>query len=127
MPAKKKLKVYVAGPYSEGDTMDHIRKAMAVGMELLSVHFTPFIPHLSGFWHLVHPLPYDEWLKYDMEWLIECDCVLRLDGHSPGADKETRFAIKHNIPVFHSIAQIIEWRSLSAYNRITMEDSTCEQ
>ena len=51
---------------------------------------------------------YDFWLAYDMEWLKVCDCVLRLDGESPGADKEDELAKKLGIPVYYSIGELMK-------------------
>jgi hypothetical protein len=36
--------------------------------------------------------------------------VLRLPGYSVGADAELEHAMKHGVPVFHGIDQLIQWR-----------------
>jgi len=41
-----------------------------------------------------------------MEWITVCDCVLRLEGESPGADAEVVLAKKKGIPVFYSIDEL---------------------
>ena len=36
----------------------------------------------------------------DFVWLRQCHAMIRLEGRSPGADREEEFAIAHGIPVF---------------------------
>jgi hypothetical protein len=43
-----------------------------------------------------------------MEWLKSCDCVLRMSGDSPGADKEVMLAEVLAIPVYYSIEELLE-------------------
>ena len=102
------VKVYVAGPYSEGDTVLNIRAAIAAANELLGLGYTPFVPHLSGFWHLVFPHPYEAWLQLDLEWLAVCDAVLCLPGRSSGADNEVARARRLGIPVFSTVLELNE-------------------
>ena len=52
----------------------------------------PFIPHLTHFWHLQHPRDWEEWLVYDSYWLAHCDCLVRIEGESRGADAECTLA-----------------------------------
>ena len=100
------MKVYVAGPYTKPDPCINTYEAVKVGDELVALGHTPYIPHLSHFWHTMSPKAYDWWLKYDLEWLDVCDIVLRLPGKSPGADKEVEFAETHGIPVVHSVRDV---------------------
>jgi hypothetical protein len=93
--------IYVAGPFS-GEQMQNIRVAMLQGAHLLEHGLVPFVPHLSGFWDVVCPLPYDKWLEYDLAWLERCDALYRLQGASPGADREVARAEKLGIPVFYA-------------------------
>ena len=86
------MKVYVAGPYTQGHMCQNIRNALDVAEKLVAKGLTPFIPHLSHFWHLVHPHEREFWLKYDKEWLRTCDAFIRLPGFSPGADEEEALA-----------------------------------
>jgi len=101
-----KQKVYIAGPYTHGDVMLNIKCAVEIGNKLFEYGFIPFIPHLTGFWHLIFPHPYEKWMMYDEEWLKSCDALLRIDGESAGADKEVRLAEELNIPVFYDTAEL---------------------
>lgn len=94
------MKVYVAGPYTRGDVAENVHRAMEVGDFLLTLGMTPYVPHLTHFWHLMFPRRYEEWMELDMEWLKECDAVVRLEGASEGADREVSAARGRGIPVY---------------------------
>lgn len=100
------MRIYIAGPYSKGDVAQNVRNAMFAANYLAHIGHTPFIPHLSHFWHLAFPHPYEFWLKQDMVWLLQCDAILRLEGESNGADKEVAEAEKHGITVYRSVFDI---------------------
>jgi hypothetical protein len=102
-------KVYVAGPYTKGDVAVNVRKAITAGEVLAQEGFIPFIPHLTHFWHLIHPHDVEYWYQYDMHWLECCDCLLRLDGDSKGADEEMRRMIELGRPCFLDIDSLVEW------------------
>jgi hypothetical protein len=93
---KRKIRIYVAGPYSTGDPVTNTKRAIDAGNVLLDAGFIPFIPHLTMFWHLMHPHEYETWLAYDFEWLDTCDAFLRLPGESSGADREQQRFIARN-------------------------------
>lgn len=41
-----------------------------------------------------------------LQWVESCDCLLRLDGESKGADIEVSRAKELKIPVFYSIDEL---------------------
>ena len=100
--------VYIAGPYTKGDVAQNVHNAIKVADQLVELGHIPYIPHLTHFWHLISPRPWWFWLDYDLQWLEKCDCVLRLDGESVGADKEELAAHKLGKLVYYSIADIGE-------------------
>ena len=102
------MKVYIAGPYTKGDTAINVREAILAGDQIYSMGFIPFIPHLTHFWHIVCPRPYEQWLKLDIEWLLVCDAVLRLPGDSSGADAEVLLATNSGIPVYFGMEEFIK-------------------
>lgn len=104
----KNKTVYVAGPYTKPDPCANTHRAAAIAGELIEHGFIPFIPHLTHFWHTMHPRPYEFWLDYEMVWLRKCDCVLRFDGESSGADKEVIEAERLGIPVYFSVESLVE-------------------
>ena len=95
-----KVRVYVASPYTIGDTAVNVRKQIDIGNELIENGFVPFLPLLSHFQHMIHYQPYEVWMNQDMTWVASCDCLLRLPGESKGADREVERANEVGIPVF---------------------------
>jgi hypothetical protein len=100
------IKIYLASPYTNGDTAINIRTQIEVANKLIDLGFCPFLPLLSHFQHMIFPRVYEDWLKLDLEWLEQCDCILRLEGESKGADLEVLYAKEKNIPVFYSIEEV---------------------
>ena len=94
------IKVYIAGPYTKGDVALNVRAALQVADYLANKPgVIPYVPHLTHFWHLTFPRPYQFWLDYDMVWLKECDVLVRIAGESSGADKEVEAAKDWDVPV----------------------------
>lgn len=106
MDTKEKKYVYIAGPYTQGDLVSNIRNAVEAAERLTMNGFIPFIPHLTMLWDLISKNDYAFWIEYDNNWLLKCDYLVRLDGESPGADKEIALAHEHNIPVYYSIRDL---------------------
>jgi hypothetical protein len=104
------LHVYVAGPLTKGDWNGNIRAACQMADALFDHGFMPFVPHLTSTWDLISHRDYEDWMKLDFAWLQKCDAVFRLQGESPGADREVALAKELDIPVFTSVAAILEWR-----------------
>ena len=101
-------KVFVAGPYTKGDVAVNVRNALDVANKLADLGLWPFVPHLTHFWHLVHPRPYEFWCNLDNVFLRGCDVVLRIPGESTGADKETALATSLGIPVVSTVEEVVE-------------------
>ncbi len=100
------MKIYVAGPYTNGDVAQNVRTAIEYGNNLRALGHTPFIPHLTHFWHLVFPHKYQYWMDYDIEWLLQCDALFRVAGKSDGADLEEEIAKKYDMPIYTSYLEI---------------------
>ena len=100
------MRVYVAGPYSHPDPCENTYRAVQMGNLLVGMGHTPYIPHLTHFWHTMTPKPRNFWYAYDLEWMKQCDWVLRFPGKSSGADNEVREALAANMPVFFDVADI---------------------
>ena len=104
-----KKKVYIASPYTKGDTAFNVKVQMDMYSELLDLGFIPFAPLHSHFLHMFHPKSYDAWMEVDYEWINVCDCILRLPGESHGADLEVLHAHNIGIPVFYSIHDLLSY------------------
>lgn len=103
-----KLLVYVAGPYSHPDPVENTHAACTVGTELFDTGvILPIVPHLSMLFHAIAPRQYEDWLELDLEIVRRCDAVFRMEGESPGADREVAYAKKHRIPVFETRYELI--------------------
>lgn len=100
---KSVVKVYIASPYTKGDVAVNVKRQLDYYDELVNYGFYPFAPLYSYFQHMVHPRPYQDWINIDKVWVLACDCVLRLDGESSGADGEVELAKENGIPVFYDI------------------------
>ena len=100
------IKVYIASPYTLGDVAVNVKIQIDAANKLMNKGFAPFAPLYSHFQHMVHPRPYQDWINIDLEWLKVCDCVLRLDGESSGADGEVNLAKELNIPVYYSLDEL---------------------
>lgn len=94
------LRVYIAGPYTNGDPALNVRRAITAAEEVVAAGHVPFVPHLDHLWHLVNPHDYEYWLRLDLAWLEACDCVIRLDGDSPGADLELQAATQKGKAIY---------------------------
>jgi len=101
-------RVYIAGRYSGGDVARNVRVAMKAADLLIQMGFAPYVPHLSHFLHMMAPHDYEVWMAIGLAWLRQCDAVLRLPGESPGADREVEVARILEIPVFHSVEELVE-------------------
>jgi len=86
--------IYVAGPYTSGDTALHCARACKVGEGLYERGFLPHIPHLTHLWHLTSPHDVEYWYELDNHYLPRCDAMVRLKGASKGADAEEALAVK---------------------------------
>ena len=98
--------VYIASPYTLGDVAANVRRSMEYTHQLMDLGYAPFCPLLTHFMHIYTPRPYEDWMKLDTEWLLRCDCVLRLDGKSAGAEREIAIAKAEGIPVVYSIDEL---------------------
>jgi hypothetical protein len=101
--------IYIAGPYSSGDLVLNVRKAIAKAEELRKMGFVPFVPHLTMLWDLVCPHDVEYWYALDNEWLLRCDAVFRLKGWSKGADDEVVLANSFGIPVFYTDVALMKY------------------
>jgi len=98
------MRIYIASAYTKGDVAINVRNVILVADELVKRGHTPFIPHLTHFWHLLSPKEVEFWYEYDNSFLdYWAEGVLRLDNESSGADKEVIRAKKRGIPVYFDI------------------------
>ena len=99
--------VYIASPYTVGDVAANVKLQMDTADDLMNYGFAPFVPLYSHFQHMVHPRPYQHWIQIDLVWVRRCDCLLRVGGESVGADGEVEEALKHGIPVYYDLKDLL--------------------
>ena len=101
------MRIYIAGPYTNGDVAVNVRRAIDAADQLIKIGHIPYIPHLTHFWHLISPKEYKFWLWYDKSFLTHwADAVVRLEGDSHGADGEVELAKRLGITIYYSIFDI---------------------
>ncbi len=104
----KQLRIYIAGPYTKGDTAVNVRNAIFAQeyIEATLGHMA-YNPMLSHFQHLM--IPHEDveyWYEKDIRWLLQCNALLRLPGESVGADREVEIARELGLTVFTSVFDI---------------------
>lgn len=105
----KNVKVYIASPYTKGDCAKNVRVQIDCWDELTNLGFYPFAPLYSHFQHMVHPRPFEDWIRTDKVWVETCDCLLRLPGVSTGGDIEVEHARSFGKPVFYSVQDLVNF------------------
>jgi len=101
------MRIYIAGPYTKGDAAINVRNAVWAGNYVAHLGHVPFIPHLTHFWHMM--IPHEDinfWYQQDLEWLKQCQALLRIEGESAGADNEVLVARELGMPVYTSVFDI---------------------
>ena len=101
-----KARVYVAGQYTQGDTVSNVAIAIDIADKLVDKGYAPYVPHLNMFWHFQNWHKYEYWLALDEEWLAQCDAVYRILGESPGADREVVLAARLGIHVVYNFNEL---------------------
>lgn len=114
------IKVYVAGAISSSNTeqsLVNLRKGIVLGAELLSLGYSPYVPHLDYQFNLVQGdfhIDVEKYYEHDIEWLKLCDCMVVIDGWqaSKGVNAEIRFARENNTPVYFCKEQLYKHEPL---------------
>jgi len=102
-----KPKIYIASPYTKGDTAVNVKVSMDMFSLLVDMGFAPFCPLTTHFLHMMNPKEYQVWIDYDFEWVTVCNVLFRVPGDSSGADMEADVAKDCYIPVVHDILELI--------------------
>ena len=100
--------VYIASPYTVGDTAANVALQIEAAHRLMDMGLCPIAPLLSHFLHIHKQRPYQDWIRIDDELVLRSDIVLRLGGESPGANREVQLARANGILVAYSWEQLDE-------------------
>ena len=116
------MRIYIAGPYTVGDTAHNIETARECLVKLIEQGHTPFCPHtmLAGLENNIR-LGYDDFMRVDLEWLDVCDAICLLPGwrESPGSIIEHGFAFGAHMIIY-------EWRDGQLVGRLHIEEEEDE-
>ncbi len=109
----RRLRVYIAGPISQGDLRANIAQATEAGRKLIEAGFAPLVPHLTCYMGGPTPdigaggIDPSVWYEVDLPWVAVADAVLRLPGESVGAEKECALARAMGIPVYSDASVLL--------------------
>lgn len=101
--------VYVAGPIASHPQHETNRALMLCREFIKTGVILPFSPHTSVLWDIVTPMHYEQWMEYDLDVIRHMDALYRIDGESPGSDREVAFAQELGIPVFTQPDDLVKW------------------
>jgi len=102
-------RIYISGPLtSSGNVMENLDRAMYAARALIDAGFAPFCPHLTYHVDPGGEYPHDLWMAIELPWVSVADALLRLPGESLGADLEVSRAEEAGIPVFTTVAGLVD-------------------
>lgn len=104
--------VYIAGKFRGANSWEmeqNIRKAEALSLEVWRAGMVALCPHCNTRF-FQGAAPDEVWLKGDLELLRRSDVLLTVDNweDSVGATAEVAFAQRLNIPVVHSMEELLQ-------------------
>ncbi len=113
MTSPRRLKIYVAGPYSDDNPeiqSQNVESAIEVGVEIWKRGHYPYVPHLTHFVDLYArekgiPMGWKEYIEWDRPWLKHCDALYYI-GSSKGADLELFAAKALGLTIYEKINEI---------------------
>ena len=107
LPTKKNERpfVFVTGPYSaptKEEVNRNIQKAINIGHILFEKGYYPIVPHVlvKEYYNpgdVTGIFGYESLMQYTLSIVAKCDILLLID-HSPGADREWKFAESLGMP-----------------------------
>lgn len=113
---KKRIKVYVAGPYS-GDNVLSVLQNIGYGQkvcaDLFKMGFAPFCPWHDKSFVMDNPdmlFDINDFYEYSIAWLKVSDIILVIDGweDSKGTKAKIKLADELEIPVCYSIDELVK-------------------
>ena len=106
--------VYIASTYTKpiGKQLENVSKSIDAWEEIVKIGLTPFAPLLTHYIEEKYHHEPDFWYDYDNVILDRCDCVLRLNGESWGADEEVKRAESNGFPVFYTIDELKDYYNI---------------
>jgi hypothetical protein len=117
MSTKRKC-IYVAGAISAssaGKFLNNIRKGIQLSKDVFLAGYAPFCPFIDFHYNLVmtdaevKSITTEDYYDYSIAWLEKTDAVLLVPGwgESVGTLKEIARAQELNIPIYHTMAELL--------------------
>lgn len=111
----KRIKVYIASPYTNADKLSMVRLQIDAWHILRDLGYIPIAPLLSHYINEVKERTHAEWIDYDFELIKMCNIVIRLKPKdslgveiaSTGADAEEAEAKRLGLP-FHAFNDLAD-------------------
>lgn len=116
----KKLKIYVAGPYSPKDCSLHdasriaqknVDTAIKIANELMAKGHYVFVPHLTHYLHIHESCKVNDvhfWYELDNTFLKEWANAFYYISPSFGADQELKIAEEKGLIIFKKLEEVLE-------------------
>lgn len=130
-PEWRKVRIFIGGPITPtgrvnpstnekqnqvAEFLDNVRQGITTAAELIHHGFAPYCPFVDFMYWFARnpetPLPTGNTMQTcDLSWLVAADALLLLPGWetSSGVKGELARANELGIPVFYSIAELIEY------------------
>ena len=115
--------MYVAGPIT-GDPWGCVRKALVVEAWLDEQGIDCYLPQLSILGEIVRHRAYEDYMRHGFNMLDRCDGLYRMEGASPGADREVEYAMQIGLPVamWETNDDLLRWiRAVFAQHNYRLE------
>lgn len=114
----KRKCIYVAGAInapSAGKYLNNLRKGIQLSKDVFLAGYAPFCPFIDFHYNLVMSdaevkmIKTDDFYEYSLAWLEKADAVLLVPGwgESVGTKKEIARAQELNIPIYHTMADLL--------------------
>ena len=99
------MRVFIAGPYGDHNTPEtiaaNVARADAVARDLMAAGHQVYVPHkMSWGWERDSRLTRAQFIALDNSYLeLWAEAIVRIPGHSPGADAEMEYAARLGLTV----------------------------
>jgi len=105
--------VYIAGPFRADNAWEieqNVRRAEELSLEVWRLGFVALCPHTNTRF-FQGAADDDVWLRGYLELVVRSDAVLVVQGweNSSGAQAEAKLAAVHNIPIFYTTEELVDW------------------
>lgn len=115
-PYGSAIRVYVAGPYrgdgQQATVEKNIYQARIAATKLARAGLFPVTPHLNtalfDFEDGLIDVDPNFWLDNYKDLVLDCDALLVLPGKSSGTEAEVAAAIRHGVPVFWTLNELLD-------------------